>query len=127
MLDGRRNRGRAEAWELEVAHQRVLREADVEIRMQAAAESRQDRLFGRAAAAHPGIAFEPADLKPAAGHVGCEREAVVTGPYNDAVEGCHDPPNSPFFCRTGGLALGTEFSTAHSQADERQRDAPVTF
>src|SRR6516164_3775323 len=111
MLDGRRNRGKAEACELEVAHQRVLREADVEIRMQVAAESRQDRLFGRAAAAHPGIAFEHADLEPAARHVGCERETVVTRPYNDAVEGCHDPPNSRSFAALGRLPLGARFST----------------
>ena len=86
LLDGRLDVGEAGSPQLEVAQERRALEPDVEIRMEVEAKARHHGLLGRAAAADPRAALEHERPQPGPHHVARERQTVVAGTDDDAVE-----------------------------------------
>ena len=94
----------AETMKLEIIQQRAEPHPHEEIGVQIELEPGENALFGARAAADPAVALEHGDTQTGAGKIGGERQAVVTGSDNDAVEIRHGAPARPLCIQTSVAA-----------------------
>jgi|GEM_PF-4365834 len=80
---------------LEIIQQRAEPHPHEEIGVEVQLEAGEDALFRAGAAADAAVALEHGDTQTRAGKIGGERQAVVTGSDNDAVEIRHGAPARP--------------------------------
>ena len=84
---------------LEIIQQRAEPHPHEEIGVQVELESGKNALLGARAAADPVVALEHGDTQTGAGKIRGERQPVVTGSDNDAVEIRHGAPAGHFASR----------------------------